>query len=557
MTTAKLKISGPEQAWTIPLDPKGVLIGRSPRCDAVLGSRRVSRIHARLFQDPFGRWVIEDVGSRNGVWMNDKRVEACVLLPGERIQIEPFTLSIEDTREQQIEADPAVESSSTVIDDDPDTAVLPGVEGKGGLLRIDLKRLNAIGDRLATLTSADQLYSMACRLLAGNRDIVVAALRLPVASVPLPRSPQILALCFGREAEERKDRQDMNVHLSRRVLETVRATGEAVMGSNVMLSGQELTLTVVDSLRPRAVCCAPIAVGSEAIDALYVDMPSDEAETSSVDFMQAVAQQVGFARRSLLLAEANAERQALDHQLAVAREIQSRLVPEAVGDVPGTEVAIRYQPAMWVGGDFVESITMRDGRLAFAVGDVTGKGLPAALLMSSLHSAFRSAMAFCTAPAQAMEHIDWLFRGNLPPTMFVTLFVGMFDPHSGVLKYVNAGHIPPAMVGLSAGGSLDLAENSPVGVHEGAFTPARHTLAPGSGLVVVTDGITETMSPQGELFGRQRLEDLAGEVPTDSAENVANSVIKAAADFREALHQQDDITVFVLLYRGCGASGPA
>lgn len=556
MTTAKLTIAGPEQTQSIPLDPKGVLIGRSPHCDAVLGNRRVSRVHARIFQDPFGRWVIEDVGSRYGVWMNHVRVEACALLPGETVLIEPFTLSIEDPREQQIQADPDVETSSTVVDDDPDTAVMPGVEGKGGLLRVDLKRLNAIGDRLATLTSAEQLYPTACRLLAGNRDIVVAALRLPPAPEPLPRSPQVLALCFGREVEERKDRQDMNVHLSRRVLETVRATGEATMGSNVMLSGQELTLTVVDSLCPRAVCCAPIAAGSQAIDALYVDMPSDEADASSVDFIQAVARQVGFARRSLLLADANAQRQALDHQLAVAREIQSRLVPQAVGDVPGTAVAIRYQPAMWVGGDFVEGIRMRDDRLAFAVGDVTGKGLPAALLMSSLHSAFRSAIAFCTEPVQAVEHIRWLFRGNLPPTMFITLFVGMFDPRSGDLEYVNAGHIPPVLVGPAAGRALDLAQDSPVGIHEEAFTPARQTLAAGSGLVVVTDGITETMSPGGEQFGRERLTELAGRLAADSAEDIADSVMQAAADYREALHQQDDITVFVLLYRGCGASGP-
>jgi sigma-B regulation protein RsbU (phosphoserine phosphatase) len=138
--------------------------------------------------------------------------------------------------------------------------------------------------------------------------------------------------------------------------------------------------------------------------------------------------------------------------------------------------------------------------------------------------------------------------------MFVTLFLGLFDPAAGRLEYVNAGHIPPTVV-VPGAAPRPLAGrgNMPVGVHEGAFAADAETIAPGSGLLVVTDGITEAASPGGEQFGMARLERVVAAAQLESAEALVKSVTAAAEGFRESLPQQDDVTVFALIHRAGGA----
>ena len=550
-----LRVSGEGEDREVSLAGGGVLIGRGAGCDVLLKSEKVSRRHARLFEDPFGRWIVEDLGSRNGVEVGGRKVEACAVLPGQKIVIGPFTLTLSAPPPGRVTTDASMGTTSTLIEDVSVSDFRTGETDVQGLLsQVGFKRLNEITDSLAELTSSADLYGRVCRCLAAGPRTVAVVVRLPGASRALPTSPELLA-CHVGGLEGPGPRGTPSLHLSRRLLEAVRTTGGPVMAGNVRFAGGQLDLTVSGQDRPRAAFCVPLDEPAEGGDVLYLDVPADSAAEDTLEFVQAVARQVNFARKSLLYAEARAQREVLDHQLRTAREIQSRLTPTGLEAIAGAEVAVCYEPALWVGGDYCDVWSLADGRLAFAVGDVAGKGLPAAMVMANLHAALKATLSFCPALAEAVGHVDELLRQNLPENMFVTLFVGLFEPSAARLEYVNAGHIIPRIVSPRGDiAPLGRPANRPLGVSAEAFEPYTEALDPDAALVIVTDGITEAASPDGELFGEKGLEKVLAAEAGDSAGRIVTAVAAAAADFRRDLPQQDDVTVLALLAaRGAGA----
>ena len=217
------------------------------------------------------------------------------------------------------------------------------------------------------------------------------------------------------------------------------------------------------------------------------------------------------------------------------------------------DTGLHYKPAMWVGGDYCDMWALEGGRMAFVIGDVSGKGLPAAMVMSSLQAALRTTMSFCTDPAEAMAHLDKHLSDSMLERMFITMFLGVFDPVSGTLEYVNAGHILPIVLGADGTAEpLGKPTNPPVGVFVGTFEADKKIIAPDSGILVVTDGITEAMDPEGEEFGTERLRQTVASTAGKSATEMVTIVNDAAAAFRNDLPQQDDITIFAL--RNVGVS---
>lgn len=540
--------TGDEQV--IPLRPEGELIGRGPDCGVHLKSALVSRHHARIYQDPFGRWILEDLGSGNGTWVDGERIEASALLPGKEIKIGHFALLFSEESGRQIKADAHATSRSTVLEDDTEQIVFGAVDAEAALGRGGMMRFNEMTDRIAELSDPAELYPAVCRFAADEPGTMAAVLRLDTA--PEAEAAELLACHFGG-VNEKKDEPKLvapNVHLSRRVLEAVRTTREAVKASDVGLSPGQMTLTIVDVRHPRTVCCAPIAAVGGFLDALYVSIPFDESDTDTMDFVRAAARQVGLARKGLLLAQERAERSALNEQLAWARNVQEKLTPKAVEGVAGVDIAARYRPAMWVGGDYCDMWRLSDGRVAFTVADVAGKGLPAAMVMSNLQATLRATMAFCSQPGRVMECINEHVNETMPDDTMITMFLGLFSPADGTLEYANAGHLPPVKVGGEDGATtLGEATGPPLGVAGASFESANSKLEPGAGVVIVTDGITEAMSPDDELFGLDRLRDVLSGAGTGTAEKMIQLVADSAERFRQHLPQQDDVTVLALLYR--------
>jgi len=529
----------------------GVLIGRHGDCDVTLNDGAVSRHHARLYRDPFERWIIEDLGSHNGVWLGRERIEAQAIAPGQPITIGPYTLMIEDLHTQHMPAeedDFDYASQATLLDDSYSRAELFSKAERDETLSVDrLKQLNELAGRLVNLADPQQLYPAVCEEMAAGPQQVCLALRLPPAEQPLPEAPEALAFCSGGHTPERPPHR-LAMHVSRRVLEAVRSTDSAVMAGAATDDGQRMDLTVFDDRKPRAVLAAPIACGSQYVEVLYLDVPADQGSEALLDYVQAVARQVNFARKGLLLAEAKAERATIDKQLEFARQIQQRLTPPRHIQGGGVEVAIHYEPAMWVGGDYCDVVMMEDGRVAWAIGDVSGKGLPAAMVMATLHGALRTALRFSNDLSEAVTGLSSHLVSHTPENMFVTMIAGVFDPANGQLQFVNAGHPPPLLLSTAAGTAEPLGQpaNPPVGILDHTYIAEQHELPTGSTLLAVTDGITESAKPSGEMFEESGLQEFAGTQIGQAPESLVKAVADAAEEFRAPLGPQDDTTVFAL-----------
>lgn len=546
MAETILTVARDEEIRRVPLDPKGQILGRGKKCDIVLDNSQVSRRHARIFRDPFGRWLIEDMHSRNGIIVDGRKVDVCAMQPGREVVLRPFILAVLPSADRQIPQDPALAESSGEFTSGTTYAevVRPAAEARANISRARLKRLNAIADRLAELTRPASLYRVLCRCVARAPGSAAMVLRLTQEDLP-----QILACHVSREDQAPPDDEAAPVPLSRRVVQAVRSDRRAILATG--RPDADATLTIIDETKPRTVFCGPIGEQAETIDALYVDLPSDQAPGDTFDFLEAVARQAGFARKSLLLAEAQAQHEVLEQQLATARAIQTALTPGEPADLPGVDVAVHYEPAAWVGGDYYDIWPLPDGRLAFAVADVADKGLPAAMAMANLQAALRTGMTFSTDLAQVVAGVNTLVAHNLPEGMSVSLFLALLDPSTGELQYINAGHIQPLTIAPDAAISpLGTASDQPLSRPGRTFQTASQTLAPHTALVLVTDGITHSTSPQGTPFGRTRLAAALTAAHPASARQLVDAAVTAAATFRAPAAQHDDITVLALVTEG-------
>ena len=252
------------------------------------------------------------------------------------------------------------------------------------------------------------------------------------------------------------------------------------------------------------------------------------------------------------LTAATAQKASFESELAIAREIQLAMLPADFKPGPGTphlDIAATLAPARAVGGDLYDFF-FRDGRLFFCIGDVSGKGIPAALIMSMTSSLFRSLSMTEDVPERIVSGIDVSTEGRNDSLMFVTLFVGILDLATGALSYCNAGHTAPVLVGKDIR-ALAVEPNVPVGAVEGwTFKSQRTTLDPGTTLLLYTDGLTEAANVKEELFGEERLVLTLRKLDDNASEKVVAGLTQAVRHFVGKAEQSDDLTLLAIRYKG-------
>lgn len=253
-------------------------------------------------------------------------------------------------------------------------------------------------------------------------------------------------------------------------------------------------------------------------------------------------------------------RQALDQRVLLDRMVQElevarRLQLETLPSVFPVSAAFDMHAAMWpakeVGGDFYDVLTLADGSVALMVGDASGKGVAAAIFVAMTRSLLRAAIARGASPAGALEQANAALAADNPTMMFVTAFIAVLDPATGLLRYANAGHNPPRVVGAAGQCALGGADGIALGVVEDfVFEDRARRLAPGETLVLFTDGVTEADRADGTLFGDDRLSDalVAGAGAAPSA--LVGQIAAAVAGFAAGCPQADDITLLCLAFAG-------
>jgi serine phosphatase RsbU (regulator of sigma subunit)/anti-sigma regulatory factor (Ser/Thr protein kinase) len=324
----------------------------------------------------------------------------------------------------------------------------------------------------------------------------------------------------------------------------------------VDIEALELESPALESMRAAGVkLVVPLVTQGELIGLLNLGPRLSDQEYSGDDrrLLESLAAQAAPAVRvGQLVREQEAEirsRERLEQELAVARLIQQNFLPRALPEAAGWSVAADYRPAREVGGDFYDFIELPDGRLGIVVGDVTDKGVPAALVMAATRSVLRASAQRLIEPGAVLERVNEHLVPDIPENMFVTCLYGVLDPVSGHLRFANAGHDLPYV--KTADGVVELrARGMPLGLMPGmAYEEKEATLAPGDSVLLHSDGVVEAHDPQRDMFGFPRLkETMAGSA---GGQELIDRVLGDLEAFTGPdAEQEDDITMVTLQRSG-------
>jgi serine phosphatase RsbU (regulator of sigma subunit)/anti-sigma regulatory factor (Ser/Thr protein kinase) len=314
----------------------------------------------------------------------------------------------------------------------------------------------------------------------------------------------------------------------------------------------ELDSPALTELRAAGVKLAvPLVSQGELIGVLHLGPRRSEQDYSTDDrklIDNLAAQAAPALRVGQLVRQQQAEartRQRFEQELEVARLIQQNFLPKQLPDLPGWQVAAYYRPAREVGGDFYDVIPLTDGQVGFVVGDVTDKGVPAALVMAATRSVLRASAQRLIDPGVVLERVNEHLCPDMPAKMFVTCLYGVLEPATGRFRFANAGHDLPYV--KTAEGSVELrARGMPLGLMTGmAYEEKQAVLAPGDSLLLHSDGVVEAHDPHGQMFGFPRLKEAVATYP-GGGELIDRVLADLSAHTGPDAEQEDDITMVTL-----------
>lgn len=331
--------------------------------------------------------------------------------------------------------------------------------------------------------------------------------------------------------------------------------GEGIVG-NVALTGQsrispdvrEDPLYINAREKTRSEMVAPIISNDEVIGVF--DLESDELDaygSDDLEVLKLLASQVAIIIEKVMLHEQLIEKKRLQGQLEVARQVQLELLPPSDPKLEGFDISAYNFPTEEVSGDYYDWVQIYDDQIGLVVADVSGKGVPAALLMAFLRASLRAATHIGYSPHISMAKVNYLLWESIERNQYVTAFYGVFDASSKTLSYTNAGHNPPLLLDAQGNGEFLDRGNIPLGIfHDTRYHEYYLTLEPNELFVLYTDGVTEAANLEGEEFGRVRLAESVKAARHLSAKELIAMVQKDVLAWTQGQGANDDITFFVI-----------
>jgi serine phosphatase RsbU (regulator of sigma subunit) len=516
------------------------LIGRQPDSQVLLESLAVSRHHAALVVSESGCFV-EDLGSSNGTFVNGQRIEGRHLF-GEQdtLQIGPYKFSLRtdpppltpEADEPIIRASVAVQPTNlTLFADNPAYKLQVVLEIAQQLARMPEHLLldKLLEQLLALFPQADRCLVILCE--GGDVE------RLRVASTIVRPGTSQTPAGYSRT-------------IVRRALEG----GIGILSEDVAHDQQMLIQTLV-SLKLRSLLCVPlICKDDRRLGVIHLDAarPGARFHKEDLELLTAIAMQAAIVLDNAELYAQLLRDERLRVEVSMARDIQRGFLPvNFPGAEEGLELFAFVEPAYEVSGDLYDFFRLKDGRIAFYVGDVSGKGMPAALFMVAVHTLFRHLTLTEIEPAATLTRLDKALAADNPSDKYVTVALGLYDPRTGDTVLAVAAH-PAPLLRLADGSVEEIAVQPglPLGYGEfdGHITEHRLTLAPGETLILYTDGFSEARAPGGnDVFDRERLREVLGGARTElSLEACAEAARAALSRFIGDSEQQDDLTMLLL-----------
>jgi sigma-B regulation protein RsbU (phosphoserine phosphatase) len=544
-----------------PLGRLRITLGRSARNDLCIPDPFASRVHAEVRREG-EEYYLQDLGSANGTLYNGGAVDGTVpLTAGGRIQIGETEIVFDDgTYHSSMGATMITDNSSTSLPeatialasgDRTTSGLLEAIEGARSKPDIsEVARVAREGDLLALISK------VGVTLLSSNslEQTLEQIVSLVFEAVPADRC--LLMMRDEHSAEMKvavarlRDRVGAigEIRVSRNVMDEVVIRGKSVLTSDAQHDPRFASGTVVLQ-GVRSVLAVPLGVSEKVFGIIYADSPIAEGRFTEdhLKVLTTLASVAAIRVENARLVEARFQQERLERELQLAMEIQQRFQPTAPPVVTGYEFQGISFPCYEIGGDYYDFIQREDGRLVIALGDVSGKGTAAALLMSSLHASIHAQTGSHDSLVETISAVNRYLADNIPSNRFVTLFYAELDPESGALSFLNAGHNPPLIV-HAAGTVEQLASGGlPLGIKANAeYREGRTTLQRGDVLVIYSDGVTEAASPSGEEFGPTRLYEVVSRNVDSSAAGIRDRIESALTKFSQGTQAADDITLVIV-----------
>lgn len=498
-------------------------VGAHPDNDIVVdGDRDVSRWHCTISESK-GRWIVRDKGSRTGTYLNGTHITEAALRFGDRIRVgQTVVLFVPDSTKED---DATARRLSNLL-------ILSEIN----------KELNSETDLSVLL---ELIMDTAIHLIGADRGFLI--------------------LVRGDHLEFRVARnidygvvQSPEFKISNSVIRQVVKTGEPILTSNAQVDLRDLKS--IAALEVRSVLCVPLrAKGRGVIGTLYLDSRQQQGQFDEEgrDLITAFADQAAIAIENARLLREAKEKESILSELRVASRIQLALLPRGDPEVPGLELHGRMKTAQQVGGDYFDYIwgpTVQGARnLYVAIGDVSGKGVPAGLVMVMARSVLRSLVGRGGLPRAVLRETNAILKQDLKPGMFMSLLLAYIDVATGRLLLAGCGHERPlvyraatrAVERVDTGG-LVLGVVPDIGPH---IEEKRLALDPGDQILFYTDGVTEAVDPLGGQFGIERLSAVLAQYGHLPPARLVPAVLAALEEHSAGAEQHDDITLIAVRRR--------
>ncbi|MDB5308738.1 MAG: rsbU 1 [Gemmataceae bacterium] len=549
---------GASPGETIPLDGELLVIGRdADTCQIVIPHHAVSRRHAQISRSQ-GHFFIEDLRSRNHTFVNSKEISTRTPLKAEdKIKICDFLFRFHDERVKDPPPLPTWMKKEKGKDeeDEAETGGMTTIEATGTRVNVQnflelqpsdrLRALLEISTNLGRTLELDPLLDQVAHTLLGvfrqaDRCFVILLDERgkPVPKAVRTRRPALEDTRFSRTIVKRAV-DEMQSYLSED------ASSDISLGPAASIA----------EFRIRSVMCVPLtSADGRALGAIQIDT-QDRAKKfreDDLNLLTIVANLAAVSVEKAKLHESMLVREKERKEIELARAVQLGFLPQTFPEIQDYEFYSHYSPAQSIGGDYYDYIHLPNGRLAIVLGDVAGKGVPAALLVAKLSSEVRFCLLTEPDPARAVGLLnDQMIRGGLGDR-FVTLVTAVIDPAANQLTVVNAGHMSPRLYRAGMDELTDVistdATGLPLGIMPGfEYEAATLQLDPGDTIVIFTDGVTDAMAPSGEMFGPEGVDRCfttddvpgGGSRPKQVGERLAQAVRRHA----NGQPQNDDIAV--------------
>jgi phosphoserine phosphatase RsbU/P len=539
-------IAGDAASRSVRINQSPFLIGRGSGNQLQLSDGRISRTAAAiLIEDDY---YIEDRGQRGGIFLGGKKIIKQPLHDGDII-----TFALDDSCQLVFRTS----ASSATVDHFLSRIenITHGDSAPGGLSKINLLLeatmllhsqlpldavLGAMLDHAVAVTNAergllleaDQSGSVRMRLARDHK-------RVPIPLESFSPSQTAIRIAIERRSSvitEDLNRDDANLHAAQSIIsQRLRAVVAIPLYAMSRVNSEESLIR---------------AERGQFLGILYLDSRR-AAAFSKLDrqILDAIASEAASILDNARLVERERERQRLEQELSIAREIQQALLPCGVRDFPYLAITGTNSPCLAVGGDYFDVFPLSNDRTAFLIADVSGKGLGAALLTTMLQGAL-SGMKMGADPAEVFNHINRFLCEHSDVGRYATMFFGILN-QDGVLQFVNAGHPSPLLLRAGEVAEPFTEGGFPVGlIAEATYIASSVRLQTGDTLLLYSDGVTEAADPDDQMFGVSRLREVLFGQDEMPLEGLKKKVLAAVHAFSRGANQADDITLVLARYRG-------